>query len=142
MSAQNPLEFPCGSCQTTEDAAENGHLACLQYAHQSGWTWHPDTTHAAAQNGHLDCLQCAHESDCPWHPDTTYAAARDGHLAYLQYIYENCGDVATCEKSGLENFEQNAMIPEHIKEFLRSVQEDWKNGNNIGALVKPARTLQ
>ena len=43
----------------------NGHLNCLQYAHENGCDWDDRTTEAAATNGHLDCLQYARDNDCP-----------------------------------------------------------------------------
>lgn len=143
MSAPNLIKFPCGSCRDTRDAAGVGHLPCLQFAHDSGCPWHPETTCGATINGHLSCLQYVVENACClWDPDTTYVAAKYNRLACLQYIYENCGDVATWEHSGLQDFEQDNLIPERIKEYLRSVEDDWKNGGNASASVKPALRSQ
>ena len=47
---------------TCDNAAKNGHLECLEYAHKNGYPLGED----AAMNGHLDCLQYAHENGFPW----------------------------------------------------------------------------
>ena len=70
-------------------AAENGHLACLTYAHERGCPWNKNTCLYAAQNGHLACLQYAHEHGCPWNSNTCSHAALTGHLACLKYAREN-----------------------------------------------------
>jgi hypothetical protein len=44
----------------------------------------------AAKNGHLDCLKFAHENGCPWSENTTSYAARGGQLNCLKYSHENC----------------------------------------------------
>lgn len=142
MSAAEPLKFTCNSCTNTAHAALKGRIGCLVIAHKHEYPWHSMTTYYAAGHGHLDCLQFAYEHGCPWHSETAFHAATFGHLECLQYIYENCGDVATWEQSGLEDFEENDQISEHIKKYLRSVQDDWKCGRNICTVVKPARSEQ
>ena len=47
------------------NAAEYGHLECLQYAHENGCPWDEWTCSEAAENGHLECLKYAHEFGCP-----------------------------------------------------------------------------
>ena len=52
---KNNGEYSC------DEAAYNGHLDCLKYAHLNGFQWDKDTCSLAAYNGHLDCLKYAHE---------------------------------------------------------------------------------
>ena len=80
-------------CELTEnvtlEAAGNGRLACLKYAHRNGCPWHTDACTAAAGSGHIECLKYAHEHGCPWDTQTCDAAAGGGHLACLQYAHEH-----------------------------------------------------
>jgi hypothetical protein len=82
---ENGCEWRC----TASTAAKNGHLDCLRYAHENGCEWDESTTKYAAQNGHLDCLRYAHENGCAWHEETTSEAAYYGHLDCLRYAHEN-----------------------------------------------------
>ena len=50
---------------TCSEAAFNGHLECLKYAHENGCPWTEYTCSHAAKNGHLECLRYAHENGCP-----------------------------------------------------------------------------
>ena len=70
-------------------AAKNGHLECLQYAHENRCPWDKNTCYMAAKNGHLECLQYAHENRCPWDKNTCYMAAYYGQLECLRYAHEN-----------------------------------------------------
>ena len=71
------------------DAAKNGNLNCLKYAHENGCPWNKDTCHYASQNGHLNCLKYAHENSCSWNEKTCRRAAYNGHLDCLKYAHEN-----------------------------------------------------
>ena len=73
----------------TSEAAENGHLDCLKYAHENGCPWDRRTTYYSAENGHLDCLKYAHENRCPWDRRTTSWAAINDNLDCLKYAHEN-----------------------------------------------------
>ncbi len=75
--------------RATSNAAENGHLDCLIYAHEIGCPWHTHTTLNASYNGYLDCLIYAHENGCPWDQSTTAYAALSDHLNCLKYAHEN-----------------------------------------------------
>ena len=79
----------CYDCETILDAAKNGHLDCLKYAHVNGWPWDKNVCVMAAKNGHLDCLKYAHVNECPWDRDTCTMAARNGHINCLNYAHEN-----------------------------------------------------
>ena len=59
---------------TCSNAAKNGHLECLKYAHENGCPWDGETCYNAAQNGHLECLKYAHENldPCPWDKHTCF----------------------------------------------------------------------
>ena len=46
----------CEKCKNVNDAASNGHLDCLQYAHENGCDWDEWTCARAAASGSLDCL--------------------------------------------------------------------------------------
>ena len=50
---------------TCEKAAENGHLAVLQWARTQGCPWNRATLSKAAKNGHLAVLQWARAQGCP-----------------------------------------------------------------------------
>jgi hypothetical protein len=70
-------------------AGRNGHLDCLQYAHENGCPWDKQTTSNAAENGHLECIKYAHENGCPWDINTTLQASMNGHFDCLRYALEN-----------------------------------------------------
>jgi hypothetical protein len=57
----------------TANAAANGHLECLRYAHEHGAPWDGSTTYYAAHHGHLDCLRYAYFRGCPWKNDDEQA---------------------------------------------------------------------
>ena len=59
ISTMNTTNF-CGECKNTADAAKNGHLECLVYAHENGCPWNEKTCEYAAENGHLECLVYAY----------------------------------------------------------------------------------
>ena len=52
--------------RTCAEAAINGKLETLQYAHEHGCPRNEDTTIGAAESGHLETLKYAHESQCLW----------------------------------------------------------------------------
>ena len=54
--------FTASDC---EEAASNGHLECLKYAHEHGCPWDENTCYNAAKNGHLECLKYACAHGCP-----------------------------------------------------------------------------
>ncbi len=59
---------------TCHEAAKNGHLDILKYAHENGCAWNLDTTTSAAVNGHLECFQYAIEQGCLWRNDVSFVA--------------------------------------------------------------------
>lgn len=118
--------------------AANNDLEWLKFAVANGCPWDPQTTSFAAGHGSLKCLIFAHENEAPWHPDTAKFAAEYKHLECLEYIYENCGDVCPWVGSGLEDFEKSEFSSD-IKEYLRSIEKSWKNGENISVAPKPAK---
>ena len=65
--------------RTNSNAASNGHLDCLKYAHENGCPWYINTTVQAAYRGRLDCLKYAIENDCPLDEETTLYT-----LSYLE----------------------------------------------------------
>ena len=79
----------CVDCETTIDAAENGHLNCLDYLHKIGLDWDEFTCAWAALGGHLDCLMYAREKGCPWDKRTCAWAAEYGQLECVRYAHEN-----------------------------------------------------
>ena len=76
-------------CDTCANAAENGHLECLKYAHEHGCPWNEETCSFAAMHGHLECLKYARERGCPWDVWTCRDAAWKGHLECLKYAREH-----------------------------------------------------
>lgn len=140
-TSTKPLEFPCGSCQNTYDAAKHCHPLCLQWALDLAYPWHPDTSSAVCRSGDLPCLRFLHQNGCPLQLGDAWRAAVFGNLESLKYIYEHCGELQTWKQSGLEDFEDATgfTIPQFIKGYLRSVEDDWRNGHNIPVSHKPAR---
>lgn len=114
-------------------------IEVLQYLCENGCPWHPQTTFYAAYVGCLDALKICFNNHCPWDPMTAKQAARKGHILCLKWIYENCGDVATWDINNLEDFETDELINEETKEYLRSVADSWKNGDNNTTWIKPAK---
>lgn len=72
-----------------EEAAFQGHLSCLQFAHQQQYPWDGDTCSSAASAGELACLSWAHENGCPWSKETCENAAWAGETACLAYAHEH-----------------------------------------------------
>ena len=72
---------------TCSNAALNGHLEVLQYAHYNGCKWDAWTCSNAALNGHSEVLKFAHENGCPWSEHTCSNAALNGHLNILEYAH-------------------------------------------------------
>ena len=81
-----------------ENAAKEGCLNLLKYAHKNGCKWSPSISHIAANNGHLDCIIYAYENDYSkhlpdedvmWHWGYYPTPAANGHLDCLKYLHEN-----------------------------------------------------
>ena len=51
--------------------------------------WNTTTCANAALNGHLDILRWAHRNGCPWNTLTCANAALGGHLEVLRWAREN-----------------------------------------------------
>jgi hypothetical protein len=62
---QNFNFFAPDIVQNIIQAAQNGRLECLKYAHENGCPWDKLTCIYATKSGHLDCLKYAHENGCP-----------------------------------------------------------------------------
>jgi hypothetical protein len=74
---------------TCANAALNGHLHVVQYAHNNGCKWDGWTCSNAALHGHLDILEYAHDHGCPWTTHTCSNAALNGYLNVLIYARTN-----------------------------------------------------
>ena len=44
-------------CSPCRSAAKDGHLKCLKYAHENGFSWDKNVWSSTARNGHLECLK-------------------------------------------------------------------------------------
>lgn len=75
--------------QTMAWAAQSGQLQCMDYLYKNGCPWDLMTTSFAAEYHHLDCLVYAHKNGCQWDVDVTAVAASVGSLECLQYAYSN-----------------------------------------------------
>ena len=69
--------------------AELGYLEQRKEARRLDFPWNEWTSANAAMNGHLKCLKYAHEHGCPW-DETQEMAAENGHEfmsmdTYVQY---------------------------------------------------------
>ena len=75
------------------DAAQNGHLECLRYAHACGYgpwgTLISDFCTNAAEGGHLECLKFLHQCGSTWDHRTCQAAVSSGSVECLRYLVEN-----------------------------------------------------
>lgn len=97
--------------------AEYGHLDCLVYVRENGFTLTPNVliktikgghfdcfkfliklevsysnhtfTKTASRYGRLDCLKYLHENDYAWTATACSSAAEKGHLDCLKYLHEN-----------------------------------------------------
>ena len=86
--------------ETCENAALNGHLDCLKYAHENDYEWNRWTCNNAIKNGHLECLKYAHKNKCPFdYYLSSILAAQYGQLECLKYVHEN----------GCEMYEETCM---------------------------------
>ena len=74
---------------TCSNAAKNGHIECLKYAHENRCPWDEQTCWEAAESGSLECLKYSHENGCPWDEMTCSNAAKKGHVECLRYACEN-----------------------------------------------------
>lgn len=85
-------QVPCQQCgDSCDQAAANGHLACLQNLHEHGFPWSAETCAKAMESGHLACLQYLHEHACPC--GHSRGDPVEDHLACLQYADEHgCPD--------------------------------------------------
>jgi len=84
FTIMNKSTQTCVDCETTKDAAKNGHLECLERLHKLGRSWDVDTFSDAAEGGHLDCLKYAHENGCPCrHSNKTKTKKSNVHCVVL-----------------------------------------------------------
>jgi hypothetical protein len=118
--------------ETCARAAENGHLKCLQFAHENGCPWNEETFSYAAKNGHLDCLEFLYEKNCPWDEETCARAAENGHLKCLQFAHENgCPwDKNECLKLAIKN-NKNSII--NFIENLNEKKDEVADGSLISS---------
>ena len=67
VSMINIDEFACSN------AAENGHLDCLKYLHETAKApWNRDAVREAHENNHPECVQYLLDNDCPLPPGWRY----------------------------------------------------------------------
>lgn len=124
--------------KATSTAAVYDQFDILQYLCENGCPWNPRTTFWAATNESMQMLKYCLDNNCPWDPNTALAAAQR-NKEWIQHIYEHYGDAATWDINMLEDFETNTYINEETKEYLRSVADSWKRGDNKTTWVKPAK---
>ena len=71
------------------NACKNGHLECLKYMHDNGFTWYSVAATYAALNGHLDCLKFIHNMGYQWDENTAIYAAQCPNVEILKYVLLN-----------------------------------------------------
>lgn len=104
------------------EAARNGHLDCLMFAHEVHYFWGENVCAEAAANGHLDCLIYLREHGCPWSEDVMQRAAYYGHLHCLVWAHEHgcltyrhhCGILHAARGGHLDCMQYAAEISEGI----------------------------
>lgn len=79
----------CQQCNTLEDAARNGHLACMRILHSPWEPWPRGLSCLAAREGNLDILQHLQSQQYLWDSLVAAAAATGGHLHCLEYLMGN-----------------------------------------------------
>ncbi len=67
-------------------AAQEGHLEVLRWAHANGCPWDERTCLVAAAYGQLEALHWARSNGCPWDEDACRMAAAHGHLDTLRWV--------------------------------------------------------
>ena len=92
------------------EAAENGHLDCLKYAHENGCEWNVWTTLKAAYNGHLDCLRYAIENGCPYDSEN--------ELAEIKQVTIDIQTTKNIISTGLENDINKNVINHIINKYI------------------------
>jgi len=105
------LELKKNNRNYCKQAALNGHLECLRYAHENNcpWgDWGEGICSCAAKNGHLECLRYAHENGCPWNKYTYRYAAKYGHLKCVKYM--NAHGFPKTIWHSLSNFIINSLL--------------------------------
>jgi hypothetical protein len=76
-------------CNTCRDAAENGHLNCLQCARENGCDWDIWVCTFAAARGHLNILQWARDNGYDWDIDFCLdCAIENNHSHVVEWINE------------------------------------------------------
>lgn len=76
-----------------EIAAQNGHVDCLEYAHQNGADLTMFVCIISIERGHLDCLEYSHKNGGVMIDYACEFAAKCGRLDCLKYIFENGGSL-------------------------------------------------
>lgn len=66
-----------------------------KYLSEHGIPWYSYSADDAASNGHIECLKFAHESGCGMVLSCRWAAVF-GHLECLEYAHKNGGSVQSC----------------------------------------------
>jgi hypothetical protein len=114
-------------------SAEEGQLACLQYAHEHGCPWEQGACSEAAKNGHLVCLQFLHEHGCPWDWETIMWACEHRHWACADYAYQRgCRLDAEGRQCVVEEL-QSAGLIESVKEECPWLYDLCQPGNDGGS---------
>ena len=95
-------------CRSEEDAAENGHLRCMEAAHSRGFVFSIVAMGFAARYERENCVRFLIRVGCPIPPCATEYAAAHGNLHMLEILIVHgapyCGDtLAAAAESGREN---------------------------------------
>jgi hypothetical protein len=107
-------------------AARLGHLPLLKWLHQQGYEIDSDETGQAAEGGHLAALQYLHETvQCSLDDDGLYEAKDKGHVDIMRY-YKAAGvgawsAVALAEKLEFAGFNGHLAAAQ----WLRSLGAEW-----------------
>ena len=114
------------------EAATHGHVDCLAFAREMGFSLERVACYGAALNGHIDCLKFLRDEGCEWDVESVVGAAVErGHLTLLEWVWGPGGagaELATeqqCELA-LDAF-SDAVSPEALNALkaLRALGCAW-----------------
>ena len=94
------------------EAAENGNLDCIKFAHENGAKWHVNVISFAFEFNHEDCLRYAIENGCP------YDIEDDEIIAAINQLQHRLKTIKNVNKNSFENHLTVDVINYVINKFI------------------------